>query len=354
MCQIEKKLKSQSFFVLDENFLLHRSRALRLLELMEQHNKSWSLHIFSSARVLKSYAIEQLIGLGISWVWMGLEGKNSQYTKLNGIDTKLLVKELQSHGIRVLGSSIIGLENHTPKNIDEAIDWAVSHDSDFHQFMLYTPVPGTALYEKHLEEGNILSEEERPAADTHGQYRFNFHHKHIPNGQETEFLTRAFKRDFEINGPSIARIARTTLLGWKKYKNHSNSRIRKRFEREVKGLTNIYAGVIWAMKKWYKKDKILSGKIASILRDLYEEFGWKARTIAPLLGRVVYFTTKREVKRLANGWTYEPSTRYNKNTKALELEKVGQKALDELSKFKDVYNEVGDQVLEKAIDIEGK
>lgn len=31
--------------------------------------------------------MEQLVGLGISWVWMGLEGKESQYVKLNGVDT---------------------------------------------------------------------------------------------------------------------------------------------------------------------------------------------------------------------------------------------------------------------------
>ena len=36
MRDIEKKLKVRSFFVLDENFLLHRKRALRLLELMEE------------------------------------------------------------------------------------------------------------------------------------------------------------------------------------------------------------------------------------------------------------------------------------------------------------------------------
>ena len=82
MERIEKALKVNSFFVLDENFLLHRKRALRLLELMKQHEKSWSLYVFSSARVLKSYNIEQLVGLGISWVWMGLEGENSQYEKL--------------------------------------------------------------------------------------------------------------------------------------------------------------------------------------------------------------------------------------------------------------------------------
>jgi radical SAM superfamily enzyme YgiQ (UPF0313 family) len=84
MRRMEAKLKVRSFFVMDENFLFHRQRALRLLELMREHEKSWSLYVFSSARVLQSYSIEQLVGLGISWVWMGLEGEDSSYAKLSG------------------------------------------------------------------------------------------------------------------------------------------------------------------------------------------------------------------------------------------------------------------------------
>ena len=138
ICQIEERLKVQSFFVLDENFLLYKTRTLKLLDIMEKNNKSWSFMVFSSAQILSSYTIDQLVRLGISWVWMGLEGKESQYTKLHGIDTKQLIKSMHNHGIRVLGSSIIGLENHDPNNIQEVIDWAVSHNTDFHQFALYT------------------------------------------------------------------------------------------------------------------------------------------------------------------------------------------------------------------------
>ena len=47
--------------ILDENFLLYKKRALRLLELMEQHDKSWAFYIFSSGRVLESYTMEQLV-----------------------------------------------------------------------------------------------------------------------------------------------------------------------------------------------------------------------------------------------------------------------------------------------------
>src|SRR5438045_5654739 len=36
MCRIESELKVNSFFVMDENFLLHRLRAMRLLERLKQ------------------------------------------------------------------------------------------------------------------------------------------------------------------------------------------------------------------------------------------------------------------------------------------------------------------------------
>ncbi|MEI2723984.1 MAG: cobalamin-dependent protein [Verrucomicrobiota bacterium] len=147
MCQLEQALHVKAFFVMDENFLLDKKGcALQLLERIQEHDKSWSLYVFSSANVLQMYTMDQLVALGVSWVWLGLEGENSNYAKLAGANTLQLVRELHAHGIRVLGSSIIGLEEHTPDNIDQAIDHAVSHGTEFHQFMLYTPIPGTALF----------------------------------------------------------------------------------------------------------------------------------------------------------------------------------------------------------------
>ena len=308
MCDLERDLHVRSFFVMDENFLMHRKRALRLLELMSEHDKSWALYIFSSANVLRSYKLEQLVGLGIFWVWMGLEGKDSQYAKLNSIDTRELVRTLQSHGIRVLGSSIIGLEEHTPENIDAAIDYAVSHDTDFHQFALYTAIPGTPLHAERLAAGTLVDEDECPLADTHGEYRFNHRHAHIAPGQETEFLLRAFRRDFEVNGPSLIRLTRTMLRGWQRYKNHPERRIRERYAWDNRGLATTHAGVLWAARHWYRDDPALSAKISQLLNDIYGEFGLKARLAAPLIGRFLRFRMAREDRRLRQGWTYEPPT----------------------------------------------
>jgi hypothetical protein len=305
---------------LDENFLFDRKRALRLLELMEEHGKSWALYVFSSAKVLRSYSMEQLVGLGVSWVWMGLEGKNSQYAKLTDIDTKALVGDLQGNGIRVLGSSIIGMEDHTPENMSQVIDDAVSHATVFHQFMLYTPTHGTPLYKELLEKGTLLSEEEFPVADSHGQYKFNYRHSHIRDGQEEQYLLNAFNRDFEVNGPSLTRMFKTTLNGLKKYKNHPSKRISDRYKWEARELGNAYAGATWAIRRYFKNDRKLHGELDALMKDIYREFGWKSRVLAPLMGLYISHMVKKEEELLASGWKYEPPTFYEKNAAAQKLE----------------------------------
>jgi len=92
MCGIEAELKVHSFFVMDENFLLHRTRAMRLLELMKQGGKSWELSVFASANAIRKYTMLELVELGISWVWMGLESPKSSYAKLQGEDIGQLTR----------------------------------------------------------------------------------------------------------------------------------------------------------------------------------------------------------------------------------------------------------------------
>jgi len=313
MSRVEKELQVQSFFMMDENFLLHKKRALRLLELMEENDKSWALYVFSSANVLRTYTTDQLIRLGISWVWMGLEGEDSQYAKLHGTEPQELIRHLQSHGIRVLGSSIIGLENHTPENIEEVIEFAARYDTDFHQFMLYTPIPGTPLHAELLAKGIMKDEDMFHPGDIHGQLMFNYHHPHITEGQEGEYMIRAFTRDFERNGPSVARIARTTLAGWKRHKNHPDPRVRRRFAWEARELPTTYAAVLGASKRYFRDNPAISRKISHWLDELVAEFGLRARLVASVGGWYIHRKVRQEEARLAAGWTYEPPTFYEKN-----------------------------------------
>ncbi len=251
--------------------------------------------------------------LGVSWVWMGIEGENSQYAKVQGVDTFALVRQLQSHGIRVLGSTIIGLEDHTPDNIDQVIDYAVRHNTDFHQFMLYMPLPGTPLHAEFCSQGRMVDETECPLADTHGQSRFNYRHAHIAAGLESELIVRAFERDFAANGPSMMRMLGTVLAGWKRYKNHPDSRIRRRFAWEVEGMATTWSAVVAAVRRYYRRNPARYAKMSRLLEDMNREFGWSSRLSAALGGPYVLWKIRQEERRLAAGWTYEPPTFYEVN-----------------------------------------
>lgn len=313
MCRLEETMSVQSFFVMDENFLLYRRRSLRLLELMEEHDKAWSLHVFSSARTVRSYSVDQLVRLGLSWLWLGLEGEDTSYSKLQGVDTVQLVRELQSHGVRVLGSTIIGLEDHTPENIDRVIDHAVRHGADFHQFMLYSPSPGSPFFHLLRDQGLLKSEREFPWPDWHGQKAFSWRHPAIREGQESEYILRAFHRDLETNGPSVLRALRTVLNGWKRYREHPDARVRRRFLREARGLGKAGVAAAAGAAEYFRDDPTQLGRLSPLLEDLIEQFGEPARRLAGAAGPALARLIRDEEERLAAGWTYEPPTFYEVN-----------------------------------------
>jgi hypothetical protein len=307
MADMESRLGVKSFFMMDENFLLHKRRAMELLGFMKATHKAWSLYVFSSANAISQYSMRELVELGVSWIWMGLESPHSSYIKLHGADTLTLTRELRAHGIKLLGSTIVGLEHHTPENIGEEIEHAVAHDTDFHQFMLYTPVPGTPLFAEMTREGRML--EGVDLADIHGQHQFNFQHAAISREESKKFLDAAFRRDFERNGPSIYRICRTTLNGWLRYKNDPDARVRTRFAWEARSLKDGYAAALWAMERHLRRaNPEISARIHELRALIGHEFGLASRLVTSLLGPVLWWSARREERRLRAGATYEPQT----------------------------------------------
>jgi hypothetical protein len=307
MSHMEAKMGVRSFFMMDENFLLHKRRAMELLDRMKGENKPWALYVFSSANAISQYSMRELVELGVSWIWMGLESPHSAYTKLKGADTIKLTRELGQNGIKVLGSTIVGLEHHTPANIQAELEHAVAHNTDFHQFMLYTPVPGTPLFHEMTEQGRML--ENVDLADIHGQDRFNFRHAAISREDSKRWLDWAFRRDFERNGPSIYRICRTTLEGWLRYKNDPDQRVRARFAWEARSLRDGYAAALWAMEKHLRRSNTaVSERIRDLRKQVGREFGLVSQVVSRALGPVLLWSARREERRLAEGQTYEPET----------------------------------------------
>jgi radical SAM superfamily enzyme YgiQ (UPF0313 family) len=307
MCDAERAIGVSSFFLMDENFLLYRRRAMELLECMKKHQKSWALYVFSSANAIRKYDVRELVELGVEWIWLGLESSQADYAKLKGGDTLSLVRELQAHGICVHGSTIIGLEHHTPENIGPEMDRAIAHDTVFHQFMLYTPMPGTALHAQIAADGRLLSGVD--LADIHGQYKFNFRHSAITRDQSKILLDRAFRLDFERNGPSLFRLMHTMMTRWRRYRADADPRVRARVAVAAAQLRTGYGAALWAMERYLRSmNPAVSERVRDLRKETEREFGIGTTAINRVLGPVLLWTSRHDQRRHPGGRRREPRT----------------------------------------------
>jgi hypothetical protein len=214
-CRIADARHTQVFYVMDENFLKDRTRAIELLAEMEKHGRWFNFYLSSSAEAINAFGIENMMRLGVCMVWIGFESRNTEslFAKNSGVDAVQLVRRLRDHGISVLGSTILCMEHHTPDNISADIDFAVGLNTDMVQFMLYTGMPVTRLYEDHKARG--LIKDDLPYEEWHGQNLLNWRHPAFPGDEAKRWLDFAFRRDFEVNSSSIYRMTETVFRGYR-------------------------------------------------------------------------------------------------------------------------------------------
>ncbi len=207
------KIGANGFSIMDENFLKSPDRARELLTEMTRHNMPFVFDIFSSAEVINQVGVDFLVRLGVRMVWVGVESKANSHAKTKGIDLKELFNELQSNGIVVNASAMLFMEHHTRESLQDDIDWVIGLGSDMIQFMNYTPLPKTGLYERMKSEGILKNLDYR---HLHGQGELAYHHPEFKNSEEhSTLLKNAFKRKYETDGPAIVNMAKTAIQGYR-------------------------------------------------------------------------------------------------------------------------------------------
>jgi radical SAM superfamily enzyme YgiQ (UPF0313 family) len=149
----------------DDNAFVNKPYWKRLLpQLADKH-----IHWFAETD-LSVAEDEELLDLmrraGCAQVLIGLESPTR--TGLAGLELKgdwkharwpryrQAIQTIQSHGIRVNGCFVLGLDGHTVEIFDAVLDFA--RDSELYdvQITLQTPFPGTPLYERLRGEGRLL------------------------------------------------------------------------------------------------------------------------------------------------------------------------------------------------------
>ncbi len=306
--ELERKLGCREFFVMDENFLKNRPRAEELLVEMERENKYYYLGVFSSAETVNAVGVEFMARMGIDFVWIGVESKHSMFTKTKGVDLKAMIQELRNYGIQVLGSAILFMDHHTKENIQEDIDFVIDLGTDFVQFMELGPLPGTALYEEMDGQGRIRLD--IPYPDWHGQDKIWFTHPAFAREETCHYLKDAFRQDYERQGPSLLRLAETSLRGYRTMRSHANPRLRGMTPR-LKERCLSFRPLFPVIERFAENDKTIE-LVRLLGREYEKEFGPPGPVTAVLSG-IVHVLAWLECRRIQQtGNMRQPPTRYLK------------------------------------------
>ncbi len=267
--EIEGKLGCKEFFVMDENFLKDRQRIEEFAEELEKHKKRYYMGVFSSAETINAVGVEFMARIGIDFVWVGVESKETVFQKTQGIDIKATIQKLRDYGIHVLASGILFMDHHTRETMQEDIDYVIDINSDFVQFMELGPVPGTALYEQLEKDGRILHDV--PYIEWHGQDKIWFKHEHFTRDETSWYLKDAFRQDYERQGPSLLRLAETTLRGYRTVRNHADPRVRSLTDRLKKRCLS-FRTLFPAARHFAENAKTVE-MVEMLAREYRQEFG---------------------------------------------------------------------------------
>ena len=99
---------------------------------------------------------------GCKMVYLGLESPNPDELKgmnkfINTkIDYKQAFKNINKHGIAVVGAFIYGSEEETEKSMKYKTDYIINNDIDVIETKVYTPLPGTELFKNFNKEKKLV------------------------------------------------------------------------------------------------------------------------------------------------------------------------------------------------------
>lgn len=223
-----------NFTILDEDFLLNQSRARRFLELVRQAGITPSMFVFSSVKALSQYEVKELVEMGISGLWIGYEGKHSNFEKQKGRNPQELFQDLREHGIIILASMVIGFDYQSEEIIQSELDELLKLYPTFAQILIYGPTPGTPFYERIMKEKRLSHEfvEDRAlyykrSTGFYGMIR----HPRLSSSDMERIQEKCFLRDFQTLGPSVLRAVENWFLGYQKLYREKSEALRRRAER---------------------------------------------------------------------------------------------------------------------------
>ena len=195
----------------------------------------------------------------------------------------------------------MGLEHHTEELIYKDLEYHLSLNPSLSQFMVYTAIPGTPLYDCMNKEGRILKDMDWHLIDG---FRPNYTHQNLSGTRISELHMECFKQDYEILGPTVFRFVEIALRGYKRFMDseipiqQARAKNMAKYCKEVRPLFDV-------SYKYLPNDKIV-GKIQGLQNEIEDLFG-KMPVSQRVISRLAHVSARVNQQLIdEQRWTNQP------------------------------------------------
>ncbi|HAM34411.1 MAG TPA: hypothetical protein DEB40_08795 [Elusimicrobia bacterium] len=265
---------NMSFTVIDEDFLLNKTRAMEFRDLVMKNGKPLSIFAFASVKALSQYRVEELLEMGIDGVWIGYEGTRSGYGKQQGRDVEGLFAELRANGITILASMIVGFDYQDRETVERELDGLLRLKPSLSQFLIYGPILGTPFYDRVVAQGRLRQD---LATDPEAYYRncsgFSamVNHPRLTASQIEAVQRRCYAEDYRRLGPSVFRIMETWLAGYQRFRSSANPMLARKAQALAADLRKAYP--VFLAGRLFGPTAEIRQWIADLQRRVFRELG---------------------------------------------------------------------------------
>jgi len=157
-----QSLRSKIVFFLDPNLIGDKEHAREFFTELAKLSKWWvgcaSLDIVDDPELLSLMAESGCRGLLMGFESLRTEALDAS-NKTNNIGKKYsdVVDALHDHGIMVQACFVFGFDTDDPTVFEEAANYIVKAKFDLPQISIYTPFPGTEIFDRLEKEGRLLT-----------------------------------------------------------------------------------------------------------------------------------------------------------------------------------------------------
>ena len=187
-----KKFDVKMFIFRDPVFSINKKHTIEFCEELISRKLNLKFVIETHLRILDSDLIKILKQAGLKAVKVGVESYDAEVLKASGRfsvtkDQQLeKIRELEKNNIQVSAMYILGFPTDNDETINKTIDYSKKLNTTYAQFSVWTPYPGTPVFDEFKEK--IIAKR----YDEFDQYHLVFNHKIFSQQNIRNYLSKAY------------------------------------------------------------------------------------------------------------------------------------------------------------------